>query len=337
MLSHRFTPYFVGAFIVAFFSIGYVALRAYQNHVEFLELISESKAQHGIEKKHSHDSHNHEKNAGTNSDLFDRPPVKVQYMDANITRDTPHGSGIVTRLNDAPLVPQLVTTPDGKTQVIYTHPDQPIKEGDVIPSLETYGSSADLNHFAPIAISSEDVPEGEDIDTYHVKLLLAQEEGISIEELNRRIAKGQLSIEMESEVTTELDPQQLREIISDLEDVTHLTSSATRASEEMNAAPVNNEGSSATTQTKHTHNHTHPDSTPLTQRNEQTPERLSTSPADKALKLIDQYGTQEGLRRLRESDPLAAERFERQRRGAPKRDVPKADGYSDEQPPSDAP
>ena len=40
-------------------------------------------------------------------------------------------------------------------------------------------------------------------------------------------------------------------------------------------------------------------------------EGLSTNPADKAKQLIEQYGTEEGLRRLRESDPDAARQFER--------------------------
>ena len=41
---------------------------------------------------------------------------------------------------------------------------------------------------------------------------------------------------------------------------------------------------------------------------------LPTAPADKAQRLIDEYGTEEGLRRLRESAPDAARRFERERR-----------------------
>ena len=49
---------------------------------------------------------------------------------------------------------------------------------------------------------------------------------------------------------------------------------------------------------------------------------LSTNPFDKAQQLIDEYGTTEGLRRLRESDPEAARRFERERRGTPGRDAP---------------
>lgn len=41
--------------------------------------------------------------------------------------------------------------------------------------------------------------------------------------------------------------------------------------------------------------------------------RLSPERFDKAQELIDQYGTEEGLRRLRESDPDAARRFDRER------------------------
>lgn len=67
-------------------------------------------------------------------------------------------------------------------------------------------------------------------------------------------------------------------------------------------------------------------------------EGLSTSPADKAQQLIDQYGTEEGLRRLRESDPDAARRFEQGRRPSePSRDAPQDDGYSDDPSPDDSP
>ena len=56
---------------------------------------------------------------------------------------------------------------------------------------------------------------------------------------------------------------------------------------------------------------------------------LSADRFDKAQQLIDQYGAEEGLRRLREMDPEAARRFEsdksrlgQDRIGAPSRDVP---------------
>ena len=51
-------------------------------------------------------------------------------------------------------------------------------------------------------------------------------------------------------------------------------------------------------------------------------EGLSPERFNNAQQLIDQYGTEEGLRRLREMDPEAARRFERERRPVPPRDVP---------------
>ena len=57
-------------------------------------------------------------------------------------------------------------------------------------------------------------------------------------------------------------------------------------------------------------------------------EGLSTSPVDKAQQLIDEYGTAEGLRRLKEMDPEAARQFEQRHRPVPSRDVP--DGVQSE-------
>ena len=64
-------------------------------------------------------------------------------------------------------------------------------------------------------------------------------------------------------------------------------------------------------------------------------EGLSPEQRDQAKAFFDQYGTEEGLRRLREMDPDAADRFERGRR--PTRNVPKDDDYSDDQSPDDSP
>ena len=51
-------------------------------------------------------------------------------------------------------------------------------------------------------------------------------------------------------------------------------------------------------------------------------EELSLERFRKGQQLIGQYGTEEGLRRLQESDPEAARQFERERRPVPSRDVP---------------
>ncbi len=54
-------------------------------------------------------------------------------------------------------------------------------------------------------------------------------------------------------------------------------------------------------------------------------EGLSTNPADKVQQFIDQFGTEEGLRRLRESDPEAARQLEQGLRGEKTRSSPSSD------------
>ena len=51
-------------------------------------------------------------------------------------------------------------------------------------------------------------------------------------------------------------------------------------------------------------------------------EGLSPERFNRAQQLIERYGREEGLRRLRESDPEAARRFERERRPVPSRNAP---------------
>ena len=66
-------------------------------------------------------------------------------------------------------------------------------------------------------------------------------------------------------------------------------------------------------------------------------EGVSPDRFDKAQQLIDEYGTEEGLRRLREMDPETARQFERERRGAPSREVPSGDTHPDGQSHDDSP
>ena len=66
-------------------------------------------------------------------------------------------------------------------------------------------------------------------------------------------------------------------------------------------------------------------------------EGLSFEQREQAKQLFDEYGTAEGLRRLREMDPDAARRFERERRGLPDHNPPSSDDYSDDPSPDDAP
>ena len=66
-------------------------------------------------------------------------------------------------------------------------------------------------------------------------------------------------------------------------------------------------------------------------------EGLSKVQQELVKQFFDEYGTEEGFRLLREMDSDTAERFERERRGAPSRSSPSSDGYSDEPSPDDSP
>ena len=71
-------------------------------------------------------------------------------------------------------------------------------------------------------------------------------------------------------------------------------------------------------------------------------EPLSPERFDKAQQLIKQFGAEEELRHLRESDPEAARRFEQvrleqERRGAPSRDAPRGHTPPDDQQPDGSP
>lgn len=69
---------------------------------------------------------------------------------------------------------------------------------------------------------------------------------------------------------------------------------------------------------------------------------LSLERFNRARELIDEYGTNKGLERLRSIDPEAVGRLEsvpgpgRERRGAPPREAPSSDGYSGTTPPDDS-
>ena len=64
------------------------------------------------------------------------------------------------------------------------------------------------------------------------------------------------------------------------------------------------------------------DAPPVSSQDTDTREGLSPERFEKAQRLIEQYGTEEGLRRLREVDPDAARQFERERKAPPTSDEP---------------
>ena len=357
MLNCRFVPYIVGACIVTLLSISYIGYRAYQNHVEFQAFISESEGFQGAfdtdASRMNQNSEGHAREILENgvSDLLDQPPVKVRYAEASKIGESSSEVYSVLRGESQPLVPQLVETPEGTVRVVYTTPDKMLKDGDAIPPpppplipenniLEN--PMEGWNTIEPSEIPDH-IPEAER-DAYVEKLIDAKSMGISIEELERQLASGELKIE--SAPLTPEDEKMIQALVEgylinhgkqtpsgegeyqlQISDATAPVSAGKRGggSARSEASPITDAPASPINAT-HVHTegeHTH---TPLTTESieAELTEGLSLERFDKAQQLIDQYGSEEGLRRLRESDPEAARQFEREQRTPPVRSEPDA-------------
>ena len=212
MFRHRLSPYIVGTCIVTFFALAYVGIRAYQNHVEFKTFISEFEVFQGsLDKDPSHTLRGNEGDASANPengvrDLLDKQPVKVRYAAASEIGEPSSEGYHVSHSEDQPLMPQWVETPDGTIRVVYTSPDRLIQEGDAIPPpgvspVTQFWNDIERTGDGWLTIEAEEIPnhipESERLE-YAEKLVDAKERGISIEELERRLASGELKIESAS-------------------------------------------------------------------------------------------------------------------------------------------
>ena len=218
---------------------------------------------------------------------------------------------------------------------------------------------------SPIDYHVDDVPTGEDPYIYGVKLMKAQTMGISLEQFEQKLASREIIIGSSYRVplTAQAGSQEETPAFDRYVEPSEiagednspqsgrdkalggLSHSEVDSGSDGNISHDTDPGQELTNAPFLGDSPDMAESTPSTQsiaelENQLTPQGieldggLSTDPADKAQQLIDQYGTEEGLRRLRGSDPEAAERFDRERRLS--RDAPKREGYSDESPPEDA-
>lgn len=243
------------------------------------------------------------------------------------------------------MVTQWVALPNGETIKLRLVPGQEIQAGDRV-SPQYIENHRDRGG---IYIESEDgqrynVPDGADPDDYEQKVLWANTLDVSIEEVERLIASGRLVVKGEGEFMTEADTEinfnllrkipkflpLLRSIRPDLVTASegHTPALETnrpgveRSDEGMRSSPdqkierhVASPADPVTSQSRFPSEPSTVSSPETDGRNEGSLERVS-----KAQQLIDQYGTAEGLRRLREMDPEAARQFEQGHR--PSRDAP---------------
>ena len=259
------------------------------------------------------------------------------------------------KLDDSPMKPARIQLPDGKIHVIYLPAAIEDMEGDIVVSEELANSPALVPAWEfekPMSVQDSDIPEGETAESYLEKMEWGSLLGVSIEEVEKMMENGHIpqrkiisrspvvEFSIEALIGDDNPPRSSGRV-----------DDALRSGEHRAEVPVSDEGlpegargavvaSDVPLSPSDLPDIVKP--TPVSQRvadieKQLTPEgiegelsgELSTDPFDKAQQLIDQYGTEEGLRRLREMDTEAARRFEsdksrpgRERRPVPSRDVP---------------
>jgi hypothetical protein len=94
------------------------------------------------------------------------------------------------------MVKQRVQTPDGKIHTIWVPPGHEVKEGAML-------SESFFNNPRPLpkeafaksgSIKKSDIPEGEDVETYIQKTILANAYGVSMKEIESMIESGKIQL-----------------------------------------------------------------------------------------------------------------------------------------------
>ena len=218
---------------------------------------------------------------------------------------------------------QYIETPDGKIHSVLRPTGHEIKTG-------TFISSSSLSHArrkVTIDGKTYKVPEGEDVDAYIDKIHLSSMYDVPLEDVGRLIKEGLIpSSPIEAGALFDDDP-----LLAPIRRNSTVGSGGFEgALTPSEVSPVMGESKSPVppAHVHHGDGHVHhgkkhTDEPPNTESVEtQLREPLSPERFEKAQQLIDQYGTEEGLRRFREMDPEAARQFEQERRPTPAREVP---------------
>ena len=223
------------------------------------------------------------------------------------------------------LVPQFVETPDGKKHKVLRPPGEKYK---IRPG--TFMGPSELE-YARVKVTIDgvtyNVPEGESTDSYIDKIHLSSMYDVSIEEVERMIKKGLIPsspIEVGASLFGDEPlpigapmpfPHRAGATVSESAAVDGLDDFDVPSDSVDKVPPV--DGTRIHPEGGHVHE------LPTAESQETQPgEGVSPERFNKAQQLIDQYGTEEGLRRFREMDPEAARQFEQERRPTPAREVP---------------
>ena len=262
---------------------------------------------------------------------------------------------------DAPMIPLRIQTPDGNIHVISVPAGLDYNKVDIGVPESTANQPASDPSWAftgPVRVRKSDIPEGETAESYLYKKRWALAFGVPIEEVERMMESGHIrprEVIARSPVEEFIDHDHLfhSHDHDDRSQSAGRVDAALRSGEHRVEVPVSDGAGSEDIQhapvrfdipvsPSNLPDMVKPISPQSAENIEEqlTPagieaelsEGVSPERFSKAQQLIGQYGTEEGLRQLRESDPEAARQFERERR-----DVPSGDTHPDGQPPDDSP
>ena len=288
------------------------------------------------------------------------PPVKVRIMTpgevALYSDGDPNAAVRVESEPRAPvpdqtwgedeLVSQRVELPDGEIVKILAIPGLEIREGDRVSPQYIENARDKRGNYIEVDGVRYDVPIESAEDEYaRQKRLWASTLDVSVTEIEQMIANRELVVKLSNESMTPEDtkinfnalrkiPRHLPFLRSTRPDLfeeepssnkSHIFSDPESWEIEPGGADtwVNNPLFEPIQKGMEDRQSPIP-SEPSTVSNQETDTREGLSPErfEKAQRLIEQYGTEEGLRRLREVDPDAARQFERERKAPPTPDEP---------------
>ena len=280
--------------------------------------------------------------ATTSRDRVDvsAPPIQVgvhskqaaaEFEQVDWSKFSPKLRAKMKQLDNAPMKLQRIQTPNGKVHFIELPAGVDYNEVDITVSEDI----AKTPTFPPtglfdeiVSVQKSDIPEGEDVKSYLYKKRWASSLDVSVEEVGRMMERGHLpprphitertpviEFPIEAFIGDEDQPRSGGGVDNSLLSGEHRAAvpmSVGGNAEDIRGAPVRSDMPQGVKPAPQDMANIEKQLTPQGIESEFT-EGLSTDPADKAQKLIDRYGTAEGLRRLREVDPEAARRFDRER------------------------
>ena len=237
------------------------------------------------------------------------------------------------------MVTQFIELPDGTIVETRVERGMEIREGDEVSLKYIAGYIPLENKNVEIDGVRYDIPPGADRHQYLQKLFWSHELGVSVEEADRMIANRELVAKSEGELMTAEEEGIMARLLnkipkfasflrsdrSDLSETEQAPDSVFQSTEHQEINPGRSDTSSyprysplepkSVPQGKVEKQTSLPPDPPTVSTQEtESREQLSPEHFNKAQQLIDQYGREEGLRRLRESDPEAARQFESEQR-----------------------